>query len=493
MKYKTKPYKHQTTCLKKFGNSTYFALLADMGTGKTWIIINNLAKLYEAKKCDAALVFAPNGVHANWARLELPRHMPIDYEAAVWTAGPNKKEKAEIENIFDSNNDCCRIFLVNWEALQNNKGFNAALRFAESAKKLMIVCDESDAVKNPSAKRTKNLMKLKKHAYWRRIMTGTPITNSPFDAFSQFYFLDSSILGTSFYAFKAEYAELLPASNALVQTIMKKSRMRGAPQIVAKGAGGRPKYRNLDKLSRLMAPHSFRVTKDECLDLPDKNYKTMFFDLTDEQRAVYKKAEKECRLVFEEEETPFNKLVATMKLAQITSGYYIHPMSEEPVRIDGDNPKLDMMMEQINKIVESGHQIIIWARYRIEIADIVRRLQKMEIDCVQYHGGVKKKARITAIDDFENGHVPVFVGNQQAGGRGLTLVAANYVTYFSNSFSLRDRLQSEDRAHRIGQTKNVTYINIAGKGTIDEVVIKALLAKKNVADVIIDQGLKLFS
>jgi len=496
MKFKTKPYKHQLACLKKFGAFPAFALLAEMGTGKTWIAINNIAGLYETGKCDAALIFAPNGVHANWARLELPKHMPegIDYKVAVWSASQTKAEKKEIEKIYANDKNHMRIFLMNWEALQNKKGVEAAWRFVESSKQLMIVCDESDSIKNPKAKRTKNLMKLAAFAKWRRIMTGTPISNSPFDAFSQFYFLDPAILGTtSYYAFKAEYAEMLPASNPLVDHIRQRSRMRGVPQVVARGAGGTPKYRNLDKLAALMAPFSYRILKSECLDLPDKIYKTLLFDLTPQQRIIYKKAEKECRLAFENEDTPFNKLVMITKLAQITSGYYLHPLSEGPVRIDGDNPKLDMLIERVNKIVESGNKIIIWARYKIEIEDIVTRLNQAGINSVQYHGDIGKADRIIAIDKFEKGDVPVFVGNQQAGGRGLTLIAANYVIYFSNNFSLRDRLQSEDRAHRIGQKRNVTYINIAAKGTIDEVVIRALANKKNVADVIIDEGLRLFS
>lgn len=495
-KFKTQPYKHQLECLNKFGRKKSFALLAEMGTGKTWIIINNIADLWSSNDCDAVLVFAPNGVHTNWTRLELPKHMPdwVRYRAAPWVATGRKAEKEEIERLYEPAQGELRILTMNWEALQSKKGVDEARRFANCSRRLMIVCDESDSAKNPTAKRTKNLMELKKYSCWRRIMSGTPINNAPFDAFSQFSFLDETILQTtSFYAFKAEYAEMLQPGNPLLENIKQKTRSRGTPQVVARGPGGRPKYRNLDKLSQLIAPHSFRVLKSECLDLPEKIHKTMVFSMTKEQIEVYKKAEKECRLVFENEETPFNKLVAVTKLAQITSGYYIHPLSEEPVRIEGDNPKLDMMTDRVNKIVESGEKVIIWARYRIEIEDIVRRLEKEGHEVVQYHGGVAKDDRTKAIDNFENGTAQVFVGNQQAGGTGITLVAASYVIYFSNNFSLRDRLQSEDRAHRIGQTKNVTYINIAAKGTIDMAVIAALTSKKDVADTIIDKGLKLFS
>lgn len=588
-KYKTKPYAHQLDFLNKFGRKEAAALLAEMGTGKTWMAINNVADLWASGDCDGVLVFAPNGVHTNWTRLELPKHLPdwVRWKAAPWVSGANKREKAEIEALFDNPGDgVLRIFTMNWESLQHKSGIEAAERFANCFTRLMIICDESDAIKNPKATRTKELMKLKKHSKWRRIMSGTPINNAPFDAFSQFSFLDENILGTtSFYAFKAEYAELLTEKHHVVQSIVKKkvkmsdhdrqglaaeiaalhrmmlangreelilamsnvldahanesyekileavdhlrslfapgiSKKKGEalvcitsietrlanylrmvskafnpnrlPQIVDKGKDGRPKYRNLDKLSRLIAPHSFRVLKKECLDLPDKIYKTLIFSMTKEQIEIYKKAEDECRLVFEGVETPFNKLVAVTKLAQITSGYYVHPLSEEPVRIPGDNPKLDLLVERVEAIIAAGEKVIIWARYRIEIEDIVARLREAGIGCVEYHGGIKKGDRVDAIEEFQNGDASVFVGNQQAGGTGITLVAASYVIYFSNNFSLRDRLQSEDRAHRIGQTKNVTYINIAANGTIDEAVIDALSNKKDVADTIIDKGLKLF-
>ena len=491
-KFKTTPYRHQLDDFNANGRKRAWGWLWDMGTGKTWIAINNVADLWASGDLDSVLVFAPNGVHMNWTRLELPKHMPdwCRYKTAPWVAGAKIAERKAIESVLESGDHTeLRIFAMNWEALQSKRGQVAAKQFCVSAGSLMIICDESDSIKNPKAARTKALFKLKRFAEWRRIMTGTPINNAPFDAFTQLTFLDENIFGTSsFYAFKAEYAEMLPPMNPLVQNIKQKTRSRGTPQIVATGPGGRPKYRNLDKLSRLMASVSSRVLKEDCLDLPEKIYKTVFFKLTNEQLAVYKKAEEECRLAFEDEDTPFDRLVALGKLAQITSGYYIHPHADEPVRIEGDTPKLDLLINRVKAILAADEQVIIWARYRIEIADIVAALRKENIICAEYHGGTKKCDRIDAIDLFEKGQVPVFVGNQQAGGTGITLVAASYVIYFSNNFSLRDRLQSEDRAHRIGQTKNVTYINIAAQGTVDEDVVAALSDKKDVAELIVDVG-----
>lgn len=496
-KFKTQPYRHQLDCLNKFGRHEAFALLADMGVGKTWIAINNMADLWSSNDCDIAIVFAPNGVHTNWTRLELPKHMPdwVRWRAAAWASSPTKDERRALDDLYNNPDSReLRILTMNWEALQTKRGYEAAQRLALCARRLMIVCDESDAIKNPSAARTKALMKLKKYSSWRRIMTGTPINNAPFDAFSQFSFLDEHILGTtSYFSFKAEYAEMLQAGNPLLESIRKRTGTRFTPQVVARGSGGRPKYRNLEKLSALLAPHSFRVLKKDCLDLPAKIYKTLLFSLTKEQAEVYKKAEKECRLVFENAETPFNKLVAVTKLAQITSGYYLHPMAEEPVRINGENPKLDLLVERVGRIVESGEKVIVWARYRVEIEDVTARLRSAGHNVVQYYGAVDKADRVDALDKFQIGDAEVFVGNQQAGGTGINLTAASYVIYFSNNFSLRDRLQSEDRAHRIGQTKNVTYINIAARGTIDEAVIGALMSKRDVASAIIDEGFLLFN
>lgn len=489
-KFKTKPYRHQLDCLNRFGQKEYFALLAEMGTGKSWIIINNLADLWSSNDCYGALILAPNGVHLNWILNEIPTHMPdwVLCESVAWNARAGKTEKFYLQKILENQGDKLRILTMNHEALQTKKGYEFALKFLQSAAFPMIAVDESDAYKTPSAIRTKNLFKLKNYAKWRRILSGTPVNNAPFDLFSQFGFLNEHILGTSsFYAFKAEYSELLDENSSLAYAIRRRSGSARMPQIVARDAYGRPKYKNLDKLNTLIAPYSYRVLKADCLDLPSKIYKTLYFDLTAEQRRVYELASEECRLVFEGESTPFNKLVAVTKLAQITSGYYLHPLADgEPVRIDGDNPKLALLIDRIKSILAGGNsKIIVWARYRVEISDICAALKENGIQFVEYHGGIGTDARADALNDFQHGNAKVFVGNQQAGGTGITLTAANYVIYFSNSFSLRDRMQSEDRAHRIGQHQNVTYINIAARGTIDEIVVRALLQKKNVADCIL--------
>lgn len=500
--YRTQPLNHQRDCLRDFGDRAAFALLAEMGTGKTWIVIVNAAMLWSRGECDALLVLAPNGVQENWVVRELPKHMPVGvrYRAASWSSQNNKAERDAVDAVLaPSSVGALRILTMNWEAIQTSKGQHAALAFLKSARHAMIACDESDNMKNPKSVRAKFLLdKAKALSRWRRVMTGTPIDGTPYSAFSQYNFLDHSILGTTSYAaFKAQYAEMLPATSPLVMAIVRKGQLRFAPQIEAKDEQGRPKYRNLDRLAQLIAPHSFRVLKKDCLDLPQKIYKTAMFHMTKQQIAVYKKAEDEQRLVYAQEETPFAKLVIATKLSQITSGYYIHPLSEEPVRIEGGNPKLDLLMERLRAVIEAGHKVIIWARYTIEIEDILAAIRTTKSDVpivpVAYYGSVKKSDRAHAIDAFERGPANAFVGNQQAGGSGITLVAASFMMYFSNNYSLRDRLQSEDRAHRIGQLRNLTCIDFVAKGTVDEQVVLRLGDKKEVADIIVDPGFQLFA
>lgn len=586
MEFKNKPYKHQLEYHNRYARREAFALLADMGTGKTFMIINNIAELYSSGDCDSALIFAPNGVHTNWTLIELKKHMPdfVKYNAVAWQSSETIKFKNELENIFKPQDGKLRIFTMNWEALQTKRGYDTALKFCETSGKLFIVCDESHNIKNPSSKRFKALMKLKPYSKWRRIMTGTPSDGCPFDFFSQFQFLDESILQTnSFYSFKSEYAELLPSEHRTIQRIAgnkvkwlandisiiktncnhvfkllsqgnnenlitqgetliniveageyekiqkqiekinalfdRKIQSKGKtfcfmlfneintiianhnakiarlssshrmPQIVERDDDGKPKYKNIDRLTKLISPHSYRVLKSECLDLPEKIYKNIFFELSKEQKAVYKKAEDELRLEFENTEIPIHRLTLITKLAQITSGYFISPTEALPIKIEGDNPKLNALESCIDSIINENNKAIIWARYTQEIKDIISILKSKNIEYVSYYGGVSNKDRIEAIEKFECGSAKIFVGNAKAGGAGITLVAANYVIYYSNDYSLTTRSQSEDRAHRIGQTKSVSYINLIGRDTIDEAVVKCLIYKKDIEDSILNKGL----
>lgn len=499
------PMAHQKLWMELHGAAKGAALNAEMGTGKTYAITLNMIDLWLQGKVDSVLIFAPNGVHTNWTLRELPKMMPdwVDWKARSW---PNKNtvgRMREWEQVYRQDRPGqLRIAAFNWEALQNKRSLEAAERFAEEAHNLMVICDESDNMKNPQSLRFKNMFKhIRPYSKFRRTMTGTPINNGPFDAFAQYRFLDVKFPGTdSFVAFKNEYAEIEQdkveytrkdgTKGTIDNPLLAKIRAGGArrtPVLVKRDkATGQPKYRNLDKLNRLLAPHTMRVLKKDCLDLPEKVPKQAFYELTPQQQKAYDLCKEEALLLYEQTESPIARLNISTKLSQITSGYYIHPLSTDDdklVRIEGPTPKLDLMEDRVAAILAQGSKVIIWARYHVEIADIMTRLRDMPGAVpVQYHGKVKQDDRIAAIDLFQEGDANIFVGQQQAGGSGITLTAATYVVYFSNTFSLRDRLQSEDRAHRIGQRSNVTYLDLIARGTVDEQIVGALQSKKNVAD-----------
>ncbi len=482
--YKNEPMNHQVLCLTRHGQDRAFFLAGEQGTGKTFIIINNAAQLWHAGQCDAVLVLAPNGVHINWTKKEIPKHLPDWVQVATAAHSiDNRKAQRDAVSALLVGGRALRILTMNCESIGTKNGFAIAEAFARSASKLMLVVDESDTFKNPSAIRTKALMRLKPLSMWRRTMTGTPSDGSPYALYSQYNFLDERILDCpNYWAYKAEYGVMLHRGHPLLEAIKRKNpALRGTPQIEVRDANGRPKYRNLEKLAARIAPHTFRVLKKDCLDLPPKVYKTVYFPLTPEQQAIYTRAENDLRV----DDTPFHRIAISTKLAQITSGYYVHPASPDPVRIPGATPRMDLLIERIQSALEANEQVIVWARYTPQILHIAEALTALKIPHATYYGETKQDARTEAREAFERGDIKVFVGNQQAGGAGIELVAASVVIYFSNNFTLRDRLQSEDRAHRKGQTHTVVYIDMIAENTIDEDTVEALVSKQDVAEAIL--------
>ena len=499
--FKLQPYAHQLAALEFIAERPHYALLMEQGTGKTAVAIWDFALRYLSGALNGVLVLAPNGVQTNWVRRELPAHWPEDTACAAeaWTSGAGKRESENIRALLQPNVDSFRILTMNWEALNTEEGYSAAFAFLRSlGAKGGILADESQRAKNPAAQRTKALFRLKALApALRAIMSGTPILKSPWDAYSQFSWLDERILGTtSFWAFKAEYAELLPPGHGLLRHIAQRTRgKKPDPQIVAKDPiTGLPRWRNLERLERLIAPHSFRVLKRDCLDLPEKVYTQRWFAMAAKQRAAYDRLKEELRLVLEDGTIlPVERLGALTKLAQVASGYFLIPGTHTPQRLISleVNPKIAVLMEALESCLEAGEQVIVWARFQAELRDIAERLAERRWAFVEYHGAIgSKTARQEAIDAFERGEAKIFLSQPAAGGVGLTLIAAASVAasmtviYFSNTFNLEDRVQSEDRAHRIGQQKTVRYIDILAEDSIDEAIVVSLRAKKDIAAIV---------
>lgn len=485
--FKTKPLAHQLEAFTLSKDKKAFAYLCEQGTGKSKIAIDKTAYLYGKGQINAFLIVAPNGVHRNWIINEIPKHMP-DYTQVVsaWYASSMKVgERMAFDKLYETGH-FLRVLAINIEAVSTEKGRKVIEKFLRTFNVHMLV-DESSKIKHYSTQRTKHLIKLGKLAKYKTISTGTPVTQSPLDIFSQFLFLDDHILHTSsFYAFKARYAELLDESSPILRHIKQRTGGRHTPQIVATDREGRPLYKNLDELQRLIEPYSFRVLKKDCLDLPEKIYIRRYFELDSVQKKLYKDIKDNLRIEFADGNfEAMNKLTAVLRLQQVACG--IMPLSggeTAPIFTAAEkNPRIEVLMDLLEEI--SG-KAIIWARFKMDIEQISKAIEKEYPGAgVKYYGEVSGDDRADAVKRFqEDPNVRFFIGTQAAGGTGLTLTEASTVIYYSNTFSLEDRLQSEDRAHRIGQKNNVTYYDIEAVDSVDNRIISALRMKKDVANLI---------
>ncbi len=470
-KFKTKPYKHQLTALEKSWNRETFAYFMEMGTGKTKVLIDNLAMLYDKGKIDSALIIAPKGVIKTWYEQEIPTHLPnhIENVTVLWQSNINKKQKEKLDTLFETSGDL-HILIMNVEAFSTEKGVKYAESFLNSHRCLMAV-DESTTIKTPTAKRTKNIISIGSKARYRRILTGSPVTKNPLDLYSQCEFLSPWLLDfTSYYAFRNRYAE------------MKTLNIRGRSiQVV-------DKFKNLGELSDQLKGFSYRVLKEDCLDLPEKNWTKRQITLSADQRKIYTQM-KETALAHLNGKVTSTMTVLTqlMRLHQITCGHFTAD--------DGTTQKIanNRLSELMNVLDELEGKAIIWANYQHDITNIIKEVVKVHGpgSIVDYYGLTPQSERQENIKRFQNNDKCRFlVGTPQTGGYGITLTAANTVIYFSNGYDLEKRLQSEDRAHRIGQKKNVTYVDIIAEDTVDEKIVKALRDKVNIASQVLGEDLK---
>ena len=467
--FHTRPFKHQLDVLKKSWNKPDFALFLEMGTGKSKILIDNIAELYERGLIDGAMILAPKGVYLNWTDTELPAHMPSRIPAtwAAWTSGKRSKE---YDKMLKSRG--LRIMVMNIEALSQAAGAGKAAEQFLLSNRCMMAIDESTVIKNHKSQRSKWVLSLRRFARYRRIMSGMPVTQSPLDLYSQCAFLNPELLGfSSFYAFKARYAILRP--------------LKVGPKTISTVVG----YRDLKELTDKLDRFSIRVRKSECLDLPEKIYERRWVFMSPEQKAAYEQMRKSAILLLGRGEEVTAPLVLTqmLRLHQIACGFVSLDILEddeqrETVLHTFPNGRMDALMETLEEV--SG-KVIIWCTYRYNIREIVERIKHEYGDesVVEYHGGTATDVRQEAVKRFETPNDPArfFVGNPSTGGRGITLIQASTVVYYSNDYRLESRLQSEDRAHRIGQTKSVTYIDLVMKNTVDEKIVSALRSKKQIA------------
>ena len=474
------PFHHQVkaklTCHDT--NINNFAYLMEMGTGKTITAIMDLMGLHHYQGVDNCVILAPKSVYRNWYKEITEFVAPDKTKYAISTWDPSLKDpvtKAKLTDLLQKSIVPLNIFLMNIESLSSPKGVKFLEKYlsVQDKKKTMMIVDESTVIKTHNAKRTKNLLKLSKDIAYKRILTGTPVTKSPLDIYTQFAFLDPKILGqTNYYGFRARYAKIInrPTSGG-----------RHFPLITG--------YQRLDELEKKIYSAAFRVKKDECVDLPEKIYMKRFIPMSEKQLVAYESLRRNAMFIFNDKTTTsVNRLSQIVKLHQVCCGFTINDQGEIH---DVPNKRYDELLDVLEEV---DGKVIIWATYRHNIETITRKLKEKygETKADAFYGDTASDDRLELVKNFQNQNhdLTYLIANPKTGGYGITLTASHTVVYFSNNYDLEIRLQSEDRAHRIGQKNKVTYVDFVCQGTVDEKILTALKNKVDIASQVMGDELK---
>lgn len=442
-------YKHQirgaNMALRAFGALDAktpgggFGELFEMGCGKTLTTIAVAGALYNLGKIDRVLVVAPTSVCSVWPH-DLNQFATFPWEARVLLGDKKKRLKAlnELENWpFKA----LRIAVINYESTHREGIFEALAAYKPD----LIVCDESQRIKNPSAAQSKALHKLGDAAPFRMILSGTPVQNNAVDLYSQYRFLDPAVYGANFYAFKNRYCIMGGY---------------GQHQIVG--------YRNMDELVEKEHSVAYRVTKEECLDLPQQTFINRYVQFTDAEQAIYEQLRKSSFLELETGENVTATTILTMylRLMQLTGGFLTADESTRPKQVN--TAKLDALADIVDDyVVDAGKKLVIFARFRAEIAAIENLLRLRKIQYGSIYGDVPMEERGKIVEDFQtNPDTKVFVAQIQTAGLGITLHAASTAVFYSYDYNYANYAQALARIHRIGQRLPVTYIHLVVDGSI---------------------------
>lgn len=466
--FKTQPYQHQLEAFLAYRDKAAHAHFWDPRTGKSKITIDEAAYNHERGRINGALVLAPNGVHTNWVRNEIPIHCPQRFPLHAFAYSSSR---ATTKSAQASLRDCVTAPGLSWltmtyEALTTERGAAAAKEFL-SKRDVLYVPDEIHRIKTYTAKRTRYVLASGKLAKMLRGLTGTPVTNSPFDVYCPVLFLDRDFWKQNGFggltAFKTHFG------------VWEKGYARGKSHEFQRCVA----YRNLPQLREMLTAISDRVNGDDVLDMPPAVYDKLYVEMTPQQARVYK----ELRDQYVTElsgETVVADLAITrlLRLQQIICGYLPAGDDGHMITIPGGNPRLDGLVDRLNDIGDV--QTIIWARFKQDIDQITEAIKAGGGTCVRYDGSVKEHDRTGIVERFQSGKAQFFVGNSQM-GEGIPLFAARNVVYYSNSFKLLDRIQTEDRPKVKGKVERTGITDIVCAGTVDERLIDALRFKYDVA------------
>lgn len=465
--YKTTPFAHQREDFERTRDKPYWAHFHEQGTGKSKIVVDTAAYLYEAGEINGLLIVAPNAVHQNWRTDELPVHLPdriAETTRAVSFLNAKKKtrwHRQQLRELLDYKGGF-KVLTMPYSGFMTQEGKSLAWEMMKQG--VMMVCDESGEIKTPGAKRTKSMIAAGKYPLYKRILDGTPTAQSPFDVYAPIRFLDNDYWKQykipTFQAFKHRFGTFMGAPN---------------------GGEFCTGYVNLDELHGWLKPVSSRVLKEDVLDLPERLYAKARFEMTPEQHRIYTMLKDEFRAELDGLEWDADlSIVRMLRMQQVTCGYLPTPLEEgpfaEPMQLIGDkNPRLELQLELLER---TPHQAIIWCRFRLDIDLLMKRLGDT---AVRLDGSVDEEGRESAKRRFKAGEAQWMVANAAVGGTGLTLNQAKSMFFYSNSFVPRHRLQAEDRNHRIGQDTSVLVTDLMAQGSIDYHIVDSLRKKRKVS------------
>ncbi|EET60316.1 helicase C-terminal domain protein [Marvinbryantia formatexigens DSM 14469] len=450
---------------KKTAEGRGFGFLFEMGCGKTLTAIATMGAAYEMGAIKTVLIIAPTSVCSVWPK-EFDEYADFKYNVAV-LLGDKQKRLAALRSLAAFPFEALRVAVINYESTWREGIFEALLDWHPD----MIICDESQRIKEPKAKQSRAMHELGDAAKYKLILSGTPIQNNAIDLYSQYRFLDPTVFGTNFFAFRNRYA------------IMGGFDRR---QIVG--------YKDLDKLIQKEHSVAYRVTKEEALDLPEQTFLTQYITLEGKDKQLYNQIKRDSFAELEDggQITAPTVLTKLLRLQQFTGGFIQADEGIKPEFVfKGKINALEDILDDY--VISAGKKLVIFCRFRPEIDLISDSLKKKKIRFASIYGDIKIEDRGPIVEDFQkNPETKVFLAQIDTAGLGITLTAADTCVYYSENFNYAAYSQSLARIHRIGQKNRCTYIHLVVEHSIDETILKALARKEDLAKTVVDDWRQYF-
>jgi len=517
---------HQEKIFERSKDAPAWALLMEQRTGKSRIAVMTAEHLFCKGEIDAVAVVAPLGVDVNWTLDEFPKWATAPFASFNWRVKRVGKEFLRRFEEFLSIRDRLPVFTMNVDALITEEGKKSLKRFL-SQRRVLYILDESDVICNPGAKRTKTALASSKYAPYRRILTGTPVAESPFDAYAQFKFLDPAILGFSeFSSFKARYADIGVTGDRAFREVHDRVYAReiaaGRQPPVAEGIAiteaariGKTwdevkEYRNLEELSLKIGAFSSRVLRSEVSDAPAKIYAKARFQLTPRQRAFYDELRDKfiAELSSEEVVSTSNVLARYTRLQQVTSNLAVlDRVAQECPRCVGTDPecvacdgiglvvpeRIEKRIDETNpRLLSLGEELrrnrlsssIVWCKFNVDVDDVIGLLEKMGRRPVRYDGRISDEEKLRSKRAFQEGLATDIVGKTSSGGRGLDFSRTEGIHFYNCAFPLRWRLQGEDRGESLLKRFATIVTDHIAEDSIDDKIVEALRNKRQVSSLV---------